>query len=48
LTPTPQALARALAKAADRAQRLADAYGAKVPVESEPLPRPRSRSQRKT
>ncbi|HMO45850.1 MAG TPA: hypothetical protein PKB14_07435 [Rubrivivax sp.] len=50
LTPSPAALTRALAKAADRAQRLADAYRVTVPAESlrsEPhTPAPRKRKAR--
>ncbi len=32
LTPSPKALQKALKQSADRAQRLADAFGLKVPV----------------
>lgn len=32
LTPSPKALRKALKQSADRAQRLADAFGLKVPV----------------
>ena len=42
LTPTPKALQKALEQSADKAQRLADAFGLKVPVArskpSEPKP----------
>lgn len=39
LTPPATALRRALAKSADRAQRLADAFQVSVPVESDPVKR---------
>jgi hypothetical protein len=47
LTLTPQALTRALVRAARRAQQLADAYGAKVPVEREVTPRSPASVKRK-
>jgi hypothetical protein len=45
LTPQPAALRRALAKAADRAQRLADAFRLRVPVERAPVKRAKRATQ---
>ena len=43
--PSSAALRRALAVSADRAQRMADAFGLTVPVEGDALPPPAARRQ---
>jgi hypothetical protein len=44
LMPSPKALERALVQSATRAQRLADAFGLKVPVAQSKAPRPKSQT----
>lgn len=49
LMPSPKALERALVQSATRAQRLADAFGLKVPVAQAVRPaRPKSRPTTET
>ena len=48
LTPSPKELQKALKQSADRAQRLADAFGLKVPVATRRAPTVKPQQKPKT